>query len=93
MKIESKDESWCWKLGGGGGGRVSTNMKTFGQNITKGSQRPSKCPLISMCFYMLHIFVQNLLKKGRGKGRCVTNDIAIIIANITFLVQGQSKIK
>jgi hypothetical protein len=46
---------------------------------------------------MLHIFVQNLLKKGRGKGRCVTNDIAIIIAsiiaNITFLVQGQSKIK
>jgi len=46
---------------------------------------------------MLHIFVQNLFKKRRGKGRCVMNDIAgiitSIIANITFLVQGQSKIK
>jgi hypothetical protein len=37
------------------------------------------------------------LEKGRGKGRCVMNDIAIIIAsiiaNITLLVQGQNKIK
>jgi hypothetical protein len=94
MRIESKDENWCWKLGRGG---VHNKYENLSVKHHKGSQRPVKCPLTSMCFYMLHIFVQNVFTKKRGKGRCVMNDIAgiitSIIANITFLIQAQSKIK